>query len=95
MCSMNDETMMSFRKFISDRHWQFAKTYAETAPHEYTIRDWKPNEAEDFDAFSKAISKYGEDEWWRGRKWRYLVVDDYKYWSMGVVINRVEIDKNE
>ncbi len=91
MSGINKEALTFLRRFISTRHWQFAKTYAKTAPHEYTIRKWKPDDQADFKAFSQAITRYGKDEKWRDRKWCYLIVDGYKYWAIGEVINRVEV----
>jgi hypothetical protein len=90
MSDIDQEVLKFLRQFIATRHWQFAKTYAMTAPHQYTVRKWKPDEQADFEAFSQAITTCGKDEWWRNQKWRYLIVDGYKYWSIGDVINRAE-----
>lgn len=95
MSDINKETLTSLQQFISSRYWKFAKTYAKTAPHEYTVRSWKPDEQENFEMFSQAITKYGTDQWWRGGKWRYLIVNNFKYWTMDDVINRVEVVGNE
>ncbi len=87
--------------FVAERRWQFAKTYAETAPHEYTVRDWMPGKEsqERFDQFICLIRQHGVIEKFWGEPHTYLYVGDWKYWTMGapvdetIVINRA--DANE
>lgn len=86
-------TKAEIKKYILSVKWQFAKTMAEI-PHEYTVVDWDQDRAENFYNFVKYIRKYGEDESFFGKKYRYLAVGDHKYWTMGnpveetTVINR-------
>ena len=87
--------------FIAERRWQFAETYAETAPHEYTVRDWEHGKApqDRFDRFVHLIRQYGVTEKFWGKPHAYLYIGDWKYWTMGApvdettVINRA--DANE
>ena len=75
--------------FVTERRWQFAKTYAKTAPHEYTIRDWKPEKVSQghFDRFIDLIRQYGVIEKFWGKSNTYLYVGDHKYWTMGAPVN--------
>lgn len=42
------------RAYITKVRWQFAKTMPQW-PHEYTIRDWRPELASEFEAFATFI----------------------------------------
>lgn len=68
--------------------WQFAKTMPDW-PHEYTIKSWRPELAEQFEAFCRLIQHAGNVEAWppppspaRYHN-HYLVIGDHKYWAMG------------
>ena len=79
--------------FVAERRWQFAKTYADTAPHEYTIRDWKPEKAsqDHFDRFIQLIRQHGVTEKFWGKPNAYLYIGDWKYWTMGAPINETVV----
>jgi hypothetical protein len=89
--------------FIRRRRWQEAVTYRETAPHEYTIREWVPDErgSADFDSFVILIRRFGYADFYYQIRHLYWAVDDFKYWTMGwpvsetVVINRARVDAVE
>ena len=84
------------RDFIRRRRWQEAFTYRETAPHEYTVREWVPDGrgSADFDSFVILIRRFGYADFYYQIRHLYWAVDDFKYWTMGwpvsetVVINR-------
>jgi len=84
------------KKYIESVKWQFAKTMPEI-PHEYSVVDWNPDKSKDFYGFVKYIRKNGQDEMFYNKKYRYLIIDDHKYWTMGepiketTVINRKKI----
>lgn len=87
--------------FIKRHRWQFAKTYAEFAPHEYLVRNWikSPTDREDYLEFCRAIFEEGETLFYNGKRERkYLKVDDKWYWCMdatpeeATIINRCEVD---
>jgi len=44
------------RAFIKANTWIFAKTYAKTAPHEYTVKN--PKDTKEFNFFVKKIREY-------------------------------------
>jgi hypothetical protein len=78
---MRENDIDCFRNFVAHNRWQFAKTYVQSYPHEYTLKQWV-----DADAFSDAI--HCIDTWgvvesfWRAER-KYLYVDECKYWHMG------------
>ena len=47
---MREDDLDYFKGFVAATRWRFAKTYVESYPHEYTLRQWV-----DTDAFSRAI----------------------------------------
>ena len=57
-------------------------------PHQYFVRDNHPGA---FHVLSDAIRKRGVKGEFLGRQYRYWFHGDYKYWWMGVIINRVVI----
>ena len=62
--------------------WTWAKTYAKTAPHFWTVRkSWDGNT---FDGVVAAIQAHGQTKYWRGRPFRYFIPGDgHRYWTMG------------
>ena len=49
------------RDFIGQRRWKEAVTYRKTAPHEYTVREWQPDESaqRQYDQFVEMIRRFG------------------------------------
>lgn len=74
------------RKYIASVRRIFAKTYAATAPHEYTLRKEKPELDVDFVSFVKLIRAEGYDAKFWNKTHRYLDVDGHQYWTMGTPI---------
>lgn len=58
------------------------------APHEYIVAD---SNREAFGVIAEAIRKDAVTGEFLGRRYRYWFHGDYKYWWMGVIINRVRI----
>lgn len=89
-------TKKEIEKYIKSVKWQVAKIMPEI-PHEYTVIDWNPGKKESFCDFVKYIRKFGKDEIFFNKKYRYLVIEKYKYWTMGepleetTLINRKNI----
>jgi hypothetical protein len=87
----------SARVYVNAVHWKFAKTYAKTAPHEYTVRKWRPELQPHFEGFAQYIRDNGTPEIFAGREYTYLAFDGFKYWTMGspidetIIINRIPI----
>ena len=97
------ETLDDCRAYIEKSRWVFAKSMPQW-PHEYTVREWKPLQAEEFQAFVAFIRERGEVKPWpkNAKKPRhhntYLEIDGWQYWTMGApvhettVINRARVD---
>lgn len=91
------------REFIACRRWREAVTYRETAPHEYTVREWDLTTAgnADFERFTALVRKCGYADLFYRVRHIYWVVDEFKYWTMGwpveetKVINRARVDGRE
>ena len=89
--------------YIAKVRWQFAKTTPQW-PHEYTVREWRPELDLDFLDFAALIRREGMVKPWprEGAHPRYhnsyLEFDGWEYWTMGAplpettVINRARVD---
>ena len=90
-------TLDEAKKYIQSVRWQYAKTYV-TAPHEYTVLDWKPETKEQMIDFADLILAHGYKEQFYSKTYTVLQIDEYKYWSMDFptvntnLINRTFID---
>ncbi len=88
--------------YIAEVRWQFAKTMPQW-PHEYTVRDWRPQLEGSFGAFATLIREMGVVKPWPRDAavpryhHTYLQVGEWEYWTMGepipetTVINRGRI----
>ncbi len=69
--------------------WTFAKTYAETAPHEYILEE---NYPDFFAEMKEKIDKKGKGEpftlFGRTTIYRYFYTDTHRYWVIEDVLNR-------
>jgi len=65
----------------------FAKSYANTHPHEYIVK-FKCSNPEEFDLLCEHIQKNGHYEFFFNKRGIYCSIGDYTYWVMGNVINR-------
>jgi len=91
------------RAYISRRRWQEAVTYRETAPHEYTVRQWQASDDgnDEFDRFITLVRRCGFADFYYRIRHLYWAVDEFKYWTMGwpvaetTVINRARLDAPE
>ncbi len=83
------------KNFVLENHWIFAKTYAETLPHEYVVRK---NVIRQFDEFVLTIRNKGFKANFYDNEYIYLKFEDYFYWTMGnpinetIIINRAQIN---
>jgi lipocalin len=79
--------------FISNTTWIFAKTYANTSPHEYCLFN-KCRDKDGFNRFVANIKKNGVKERFYSTFFTYFHHGDYKYWTMekegeqAILINR-------
>lgn len=77
----NDEVEM-FREYIPAVKWQFAKTYAKTSPHEYTVGKWKPEYQDKMVQIAWFIKKHGQHQMFKGYPYIVYFLDGWKYWTM-------------
>lgn len=82
--------MVWFRGFVGDSRWRFAKTYVQSYPHEYTLRE--PSDHDNFRRAIDCIERYGAVEPFFNSRRKYLYLDDRKYWHMG---NPSSVDPND
>ena len=90
------------RTYIARVRWQFAKTMP-LWPHEYTVREWRPELEADFLAFAALIRADGVVKPWPPEavvpryRHTYLEIGGWDYWTMGApipettVINRARL----
>ena len=79
----NDTAPPWLTDFITEAKWQFAKTMPEV-PHWYTLRKW--NDDMIFNMAVQIIRIQGKQERWGPYNNTYLVVGDWKYWTMGAPV---------
>ncbi len=90
-------TLDEAKQYIQSVRWQYAKTYI-TAPHEYTVVDWKPETQQQMIDFADFILANGYKEQFYSKTYTVLQIDEYKYWFMDFpttntnLINRTFID---
>ncbi len=83
---MKKELSKKIKEFIEDQEWIFAKTYADTWPHEYIVQENVDNEL--FLDLANHIDVYGYDDFFYDTKQKYFKYDGLTYWHMGDIINR-------
>lgn len=95
---MNDKEI---KDFIENNHWFFAKTYAETLPHEYCLAHLCKK---DFENFVNHIHKNGKKVVFFKKEYIYFERDGYYYFTYQnyyddikkcKLINRAKIDDYE
>lgn len=77
------------RGYVEDHRWQQAKADGGGRwPHQYTVREWEPD---DFLAMVKLIRRYGYPERFFKHTRIYLILDGWKYWTMGDTLDSTRI----
>ena len=71
---------------IDRMNWSFAKTCANTHPHEYCIRN--SGNAELFDALCEHIQNNSHNEWYFNKRGLYCSIGSHTYWISGGMIGR-------
>ena len=67
--------------FLTSVHWQFARTYVRTYPHEYTLKKWC--EPADHARLIALIERHGRVEPFYSARRKYLYCGERKLWHMG------------
>ena len=79
----------NIKGFVNQQQWTFAKTYAQTWPHEYLVRD-RVDEGL-FILLVKHIRKYGYEGRLYHKTITYFDEDGMVYWTMGAPIEETTI----
>ncbi len=97
-----DYTEEQFRNFVNKFDWTFAKTYANTAPHEYIVLDKVGLEhREEFIKIARFIREKGFEAYYYSRAGFYYIIDENYYWTMDEkaedtdLINRAKLSDYE
>jgi hypothetical protein len=93
METANPESLARARQYVAVVRWQRAKST--TFPHEYTIRQWRPEWVPHFEWFVNFIRIYGDERPFYRVKYIYLEMDGYKYWTMGAPIPETTVINRE
>lgn len=98
---MIDDELVCFKQFMRQYvcmvRWQNAKSYENTYPHEYTVKQWCPLREAWFESIVVGIRKYGVKKKFGKRTYIYLKIDNKAYWTLGysvshtTLINRVAL----
>ncbi|WP_415406986.1 hypothetical protein ACLHDG_00205 [Sulfurovum sp. CS9] len=76
----------NLQTFIEKSAWTFAKTYAETWPHEYIVQEQVDNEL--FVELANYIDTNGYADYFYKKEMIYFDFNGYAYWHMENIINR-------
>lgn len=76
----------TLKNFIKEATWTFAKTYADTWPHEYIVQERVDNDL--FLALADHIDTKGYESNFYSTKQTYFDHDGLTYWHMENIINR-------
>ena len=79
----------NLKTFIANQDWIFAKTYAETYPHEYIVQEKVDENL--FLELAKFIDENGYEEYFYSKKQIYFDFEGFTYWHMENIINRCVI----
>lgn len=85
-----DELRASLVNHCGSAEWRKTTTYPPHLEHEYVLREKYP---ELFQLLSHAIDEYGYDESFYSKTYRYLTLDDYRYWHFDTLVNRETLEK--
>jgi hypothetical protein len=89
-------TVVDAQAYIAEVRWQFAKTMPQW-PHEYTVREWRPDLEGHFVDFVELIRRDGIVKPWPADSSKpryhhsYLEIDGWDYWSMGEPIPETSV----
>ena len=78
----------NLKSFINNIPWTFAKTYAETWPHEYIVQEKVDNDL--FLELANYIDTFGHEKYFYKKKMTYFDYDGRVYWHMENIINRCD-----
>ena len=80
------ELAEKLQTFINEQDWIFAKTYAETWPHEYIVQERVDSEL--FLELANHLDQFGYEDYFYKMKQIYFNYNGFTYWHMENIINR-------
>lgn len=80
-----DKIDAPLRTLIAAVYWKPATCQGKVPLHEYILKEKQP---ELYDRLAALIKTDGYDGYFFKVKFRYLDIDDYKYWAYDILINR-------
>lgn len=83
---------IKINELIDSVNWTFAKTMPEI-PHEYIVIDDYPEKSKEIVEFTELIRANGYEKEFYGKKYRYLNIDNYRYWTIENIINRARLQE--
>jgi len=87
------ERATELRVLVASMSWTWAKTYAERAPHWWSLEHKAP---EEHAILAVAIKAHGISIKFGKYYYRYLIPGDgFKYWRMGNIINRATVTDDD
>ena len=88
MSNLPEGLYPSLQKAIEEAQWTWAKTYEDTYPHWYVLRQHYPWL---YSRMATAIAQYGVDRLFGEESHRYLDIGDCQHWILGCVLNRAPL----
>ena len=85
------------KAFVTSETWTFAKTYAETWPHEYLARDCVDEDL--FGELVRHIRSHGHEGRFYSESFTYFEEDGLVYWTIGApikettIVNRCQVEQ--
>lgn len=79
----------ALKTFVNEQAWTFAKTYADTWPHEYIVRERVEEDL--FLQLVRHIRTYGYERAFYRKPITYFDEDARVYWTMGAPIEETTI----
>lgn len=96
---MDDARM---KAFVGAQDWTFAKTYADTAPHEYLVKTRLVSRLiSEFESIVRYIRRAGFQAYYFETPGKYYVLGEHYYWTMGnpveetTILNRAKLSDYE
>ena len=85
------------KAFVDGEQWTFARTYAQTWPHEYLVRDRVERDL--FVQLVRHIREHGYEGRFYSKLFTYFDEDGLVYWTMGapveetIIVNRCTVEQ--
>ena len=83
--------LQKFKDFIEKQNWTFAKTYAQTAPHEYIIHGETKGDNTEYEQAVDFIKKNGFLGYWWKRPRIYFALEGRFYWVLGTQEDPIKV----